>query len=125
MKSKLTTLFDFPDFITRPSSNTEDPNAPPTRISLIYILRGVVIDQHIIYFSKWEHYTNPYKRRLNWYKSDFSSKHEITTVEEGEVLTIARERGSDGITTVYVRDDVPEVLSEKILPPNYLRVCSL
>lgn len=121
MQNKLPTIFDFPDFITRPPPNTEDPNAPTTRISLIYVLRGVLIDQHLTYFSQWENYTNPYKRKLNWFKSDFSLKHEVTTVEEGEVLTIARERGSDGITTVYVRDDVPEVL-EKVLPPDYLRV---
>ena len=124
MQNKLTTIFDFPDFITRPPPNTEDPNAPSTRISLIYVLRGVLIDQHLTYFSQWEQYTNPYKRKLKWFKSDFSLKHEIATVEEGEVLTIARERGSDGITTVYVREDVPEVF-EEVLPPDYLRVCLL
>ena len=123
MQNKLTTLFDFPDYITR--SNGEDPTLQPTRISLNYILRGIIVDQHLTYFSQWEHYTNPYKRKLTWFKSDFSSsKPEITTVEQGEVLTMARERGSDGITTVYVREDVPEVI-DKVLPPDYLRVCQL
>lgn len=122
MQNKLPTLFDFPDYITR--ANVEDPTAPPIRISLNYILRGIIVDQHLTYFSRWECYTNPYKRKLIWFKSDFSSsKPEITTIEEGEVLTMARERGSDGITTVYVREDVPEVI-DKVLPPDYLRVCS-
>src|SRR5216110_1921362 len=85
MQNKLTTLFDFPDYITR--SNAEDPTLQPTRISLNYILRGIIVDQHLTYFSQWEHYTNPYKRKLTWFKSDFSSsKPEITTVEQGEVL---------------------------------------
>jgi hypothetical protein len=122
MQNKLLTLFDFPDYITRP--NVEDPTAPPIRISLNYILRGIIVDQHLTYFSQWEHYSDPYKRKLIWFKSDFSSsKPEITTIEEGEVLTMARERGSDGITTVYVREGIPEVI-DKVFPPDYLRVCS-
>ena len=122
MESTLANIFDFPDYITHPSS---DPSVPPTRISLVYILRGIIVDQQITFFSEWTHYTNPYKRKLQWYKSDFTtSKPEITHVEEGEVLTIARERGSsDGITTIYVRDDVPETI-DKVLPPDYLRVPS-
>jgi len=120
MENKLTTIFDFPDYITRP--NEQDPTLPATRISLIYNLRGVIVDQHLTFFSQWEHYTNPYKRKLKWFKSDFSSsKMEITTTDEAEVLTIARDRGSDGVTTVYVRDDIPEP-KEKVLPPDYLRV---
>ena len=117
----MATIFDFPDFITRPPEDPEDPIAPAIRISLIYVLRGIIIDQHLTYFSRWENYTNPYKQKLKWFKSDFSSKPEISTVDEGEVLTIARERGSYGITTVYVRDDVPEAL-EKVIAPEYLRV---
>ena len=120
MENALTDLFDFPDYITYRSS---DPSTPPTRISLLYLLRGVIVDQQITFFSEWTHFTNPYKRKLQWYKSDFStSKPEIQQIEEGEVLTIARERGSsDGVTTIYIRDDVPEII-EKVLPPDYLRV---
>ena len=123
MQNKLTTLFDYPDFVTHPPPYTDGSStASPTRISLCYSLRGIIVDQHLTYFSQWEHFTNPYKRKLIWFKSDFSlSKPEVTTVEQGDVLTIARERGSDGITTVYVRDDVPESF-EKVLPPEYLRV---
>jgi len=123
MENTLTNIFDFPDYITRPSP---DPSVPPTRVSLLYVLRGVIVDQQITFFSEWTHYSNPYKRKLQWYKSDFStSKPEITQIEEGEVLTIARERGSaDGVTTVYVRDHVPEVM-DKVLPPDYLRVFPL
>ena len=120
MENALTNIFDFPDYVMRPSS---DPSLPPTRISLLYLLRGVIVDQQITFFSEWTHYTNPYKRKLQWYKSDFStSKPEIQQIEEGEVLTIARERGSpDGVTTIYVRNDVLEVI-DKVLPPDYLRV---
>ena len=122
MENTLTNIWDFPDYITRPPS---DSSIPSTRISLVYVLRGVVVDQQLTFFSEWTNYANPYKRKLLWYKSDFStSKSEITQVEEGEVLTIARERGSDGVTTVYVRDDVPEII-EKVLPPDYLGVPSL
>lgn len=42
-------------------------------------------------------------------------------VDEGDVLTIARDRGSEGVSMVYVREDVPEVV-DKVLPPEYLRV---
>jgi hypothetical protein len=120
----LTNLFDFPDYITQPSS---DPSTPPTRISLVYLLRGVIVDQQITFFSEWTHLTNPYKRKLQWYKSDFStSKPEIQQIEEGEVLTIARERGSsDGVTTIYVRADIPKIqlrFIDNVLPPDYLRV---
>jgi len=120
MENALTNLFNFPDYITHPSS---DPSTPPARISLVYLLRGVIVDQQITFFSEWTHLTNPYKRKLQWYKSDFStSKPEIQQIEEGEVLTIARERGSsDGVTTIYIRDDLPEII-EKVLPPDYLRV---
>ena len=119
LEIKLPTLFEFPDSITRPSP--DDPSTQ-TKISVVYLLRGVIVDQHLTFFSQWEHYTNPYKRKLIWYKSDFSScKPEVTTIDEGEVLTIARDRGIDGIITVYVRDDVPEA-TEIVLPPEYLRV---
>jgi hypothetical protein len=90
-------------------------------MSLIYILRGVVVDPQLTYFSQWGPYTNPYKKKLGWFKSDFSDKPEITSVDEGEVLTIARDRGRQGVLLVYVREDVPEVVN-KVLPPEYLRV---
>jgi hypothetical protein len=38
-------------------------------------------------------------------------------------LTIARDRGRQGVLLVYVREDVPEV-TVKVLPPEYLRVLS-
>jgi hypothetical protein len=119
MENALTNLFDFPDYITHPSS---DPSTPPTRTSLLYLLRGVIVDQQIT-FSEWTHLTNPYKRKLQWYKSEFStSKPEIQQIEEGEVLTIGREQGSsNSVTTIYIRDDVPEII-EKVLPPDHLRV---
>jgi len=81
----------------------------------------VIVDQHLTFFSRWQHYSNPYKRKLEWYKSDFSTKLDLVGVDEGEVLTIARDRGSEGITTVYVHEDVTEAI-EKVLPPEYLRV---
>jgi hypothetical protein len=81
-----------------------------------------MVDQQLTFFSQWEHYANPYKRKLTWFKSDFTEvKPEIIPVEEGDVLTISRDRGSDGIMTVYVREDIPEMI-EKVLPPEYLRV---
>jgi hypothetical protein len=118
MKNKLSSLFDFPPYVTRPPDTPDDS---PTRISTVFILRGVIVDQHLTYFSRWQHYSNPYKRKLEWYKSDFATKLELVVVDEGEVLTISRDRGSDGITTVYVREDVPEII-DKVLPPEYLRV---
>lgn len=122
LEAKLLTLFEFHDFITRPSSEGQDATTTETRISVTYTLRGVVVDQYLTFFSQWEHYSNPYRRKLVWYKSDFSSsKPEIVAIEEGEVLTIARDRGSEGVITVYVRDDVPE-LTAKVLAPEYLRV---
>jgi hypothetical protein len=122
MEDKLATLFNFPDFITVPPSENHSADTPGRRVSLNYTLRGVILDQHLTYFSQWENYTNPYKRRLVWFKSDFStSKPEITIIEEGEVLTISRDRGKVGVITVYVRDDVPEAI-EKVLPPEYLQV---
>ena len=122
MERKLTTMFDFPDFITRTTPAEGDTPGKSVKISTVYLLRGVIVDQFITYFSKWEHYTNPYKRKLTWYKSEFASaKPDVVLVDEGEVLTIARDRGTEGVTTVYVRDDLPETL-EKVLPPEYLRV---
>jgi hypothetical protein len=122
MEDKMTRLFNFPEFITVPHTENQNTDAFGRRVSLNYILRGVVVDQHLTYFSQWEHYTNPYKRNLVWFKSDFSTpKPEITTIEEGEVLTISRDRGKAGVITVYVRDDVPEAI-DKVLPPEYLRV---
>jgi hypothetical protein len=118
MKNKLSGLFDFPPFLTHSA-----PDGSTTRISLVYQLRGVIVDQHLTFFSRWQHHSNPYKRKREWFKADFSSKLELVAVEEGEVLTIARDRGSDGVITVYVREDVPEVM-DKVLPPEYLRVSS-
>lgn len=118
MKQKMATIFDFEKSIV-PSVTENEQN--PSRIVFSYNLRGVVIDQHLTFFSEWEHYTNPYKRHLQWYKSDFSGKPEIVTVDVGEVLTMARERGGQGVLTVYVRDDVVEPV-ETVLPPEYLQV---
>ena len=118
VKKSLSQIFDFPPFITYPA---DTPDSPATQISLIYQLRGVVVDQHLTFFSRWQNYSNPYKRKLEWYKSDFSTKLELAVVDEGEVLTIARDRGSEGVTTVYVREDVSETM-DKVLPPEYLRV---
>jgi len=114
MEAKLQTLFKFPDSI--PPSSSED-----TPVTFAYTLRGIVIDQTLTFFSEWEHYTNPFQRTLKWYKSDFSSKHEVVAVDEGEVLTMGRERGNQGVLTIYVKDDVPETM-DKVLPPDYLRV---
>jgi hypothetical protein len=119
MKDQFSRLFDFPPFLTQTAAD-----GATTRTSLVYQLRGVIVDQHLTFFSRWQHYSNPYKRKLEWFKADFSSKLELVGIDEGEVLTIARDRGSDGILTVYVREDVPEVLTEKVLPPDYLRVSS-
>lgn len=122
MEDKTAELFKFPDFLIVPSTGNQNTNTLGRRVSLNYILRGVIVDQHLTYFSQWENYTNPYKRNLVWFKSDFSTPiPEIVTVEEGEVLTISRDRGKVGVITVYVRDDVPEVI-EKVSPPDYLRV---
>ena len=122
MERQLTTLFNFPSTISRRSSlDREDTTPLPPPISLVYTLRGVIIDHHLTFFSQWEHYSNPYTRKLAWFKADFTSNPEITSVEEGEVLTIARERGDSGIITVYVKDDVTELV-KKALPPDYLRV---
>jgi hypothetical protein len=118
MKDQLSRLFDFSPFLTQSAAD-----GATTRTSLIYQLRGVIVDQHLTFFSRWQHYTNPYKRKLEWFKADFSSKLELVGIDEGDVLTIARDRGSDGVLTVYVREDVPEVM-EKVLPPEYLRVSS-
>src|SRR5271170_7644023 len=117
MERKLTTMFELPDFVTRTTA-AEGENPPETTsISTVYLLRGVLVDQVITYFSQWEHYTNPYKKKLTWYKCEFSSsKPEVVVVDEGEVLTISRDRGIEGVITVYVRDDLPEVV-EKVLPP--------
>lgn len=79
------------------------------------------MDQNLTFFSQWENYTNPYTRKLSWFKSDFSDKPEICPVDESDVLTVARDRGLNGVLTVYVKDDVPEVM-DKVLPPDYLRV---
>ena len=118
MKGQLSRLFNFPPFLTHSA-----PDGSSTRTCLVYQLRGVIVDQHLTFFSRWQHYTNPYKRKLEWFKADFSSKLELVEVEEGEVLTIARDRGSDGVLTVYVREDIPEVMDE-VLTPEYLRVSS-
>jgi hypothetical protein len=114
MEAKLQTLFKFPDSIPR-SSSEDSP------ITFAYTLRGIVIDQNLTFFSEWEHYTNPFQRTLKWYKSDFSSKHEVVSVDQGEVLTIARERGNQGVLTIYIKDDVPEAM-DRVLPPEYLQV---
>ena len=119
MEEKLSTLFNYPD--TMPGPASEDPEAPTTPITFAYTLRGIIIDQHLTFFSQWENFPNPYKRTLNWYKSDFSSTHEITPIDQGEVLTMGRERGNHGIVTIYVKNDVLEPM-EKVLPPEYLRV---
>ena len=116
---------DFPTSTTRqsPEQATEGSTLPRT-ISLMYTLRGVIVDQNLTFFSQWENYTNPYIRKLSWFKLDFSNKPKICSVDESDVLTIARDRGSNGVLTVYVKDDVPEVM-DKVLPPDYLRVISL
>jgi hypothetical protein len=116
MEEKLSTLFNFPNSLPRSS---DDHNGAPKVFT--YTLRGIIIDPNLTYFSSWEHYTNPFLRALKWYKSDFSSKPEVAAVDQGEVLTMARERGQSGVITVYVRDDVPET-QEKVLPPEYIRV---
>ena len=124
MKEKLNSIMEFPTSTTRPLPQQADTEPAQNRtISLVYTLRGVVVDQHLTFFSEWENYTNPYKRKLSWFKSDFSNRSEICPVDESDVLTIARDRGSNGVLTVYVKDDVPEVL-DKVLPPDYLRVIS-
>ena len=125
MQEKLTSIMDFPTSTTRqsPEQATEGSTLPRT-ISLMYTLRGVIVDQNLTFFSQWENYTNPYIRKLSWFKLDFSNKPKICSVDESDVLTIARDRGSNGVLTVYVKDDVPEVM-DKVLPPDYLRVISL
>src|SRR6202035_5712125 len=113
MENKLSELMDFPTSITRPVSSDQDSSSSSTTtMSLIYILRGVVVDPQLTYFSQWGPYTHPYKKKLGWFKSDFSDKPEITSVDEGEVLTIARDRGRQGVLLVYVREDVPEVVNK-------------
>lgn len=114
-------MMDFPSSITKPSSADTQDSQAITSVSLVYDLRGVIIDNNLFYFTQWEHITNPYKRKLAWYKAEFNGTPDITSVEEGEVLTVARDRGSQGVLTIYLRDDVPENI-EKVLPPDYLRV---
>ena len=118
---QLQTLMDFPTYITR--AVPSEPQEPPSteKVSLVYDLRGVIIDNKLYFFSRWEHITNPYKRKLTWYKADFSKSPDVGPVEEGEVLSLARNYGPQGISTVYVRDELPEII-EKVLPPDYLRV---
>lgn len=122
MQEKLSSIMEFPTSVTRqlPDQSVEGSGQSKT-ISLVYTLRGVVVDQYLTFFSQWEHYTNPYTRKLCWFKSDFSQTPDISPVEESDVLTIARDRGSNGVLTVYVKDDVPEVM-DRVLPPEYLRV---
>ena len=122
MQATLSSVMEFPTSVTRQlPEQTAEGSSQSRTISLMYTLRGVVVDQHLTFFSQWENYTNPYKRKLSWFKSDFSGKPEIGPVEESDVLTIARDRGSNGVLTVYVKDDVPEVM-DRVLPPEYLRV---
>jgi len=119
------TMFDFPDSITRTRPAEGNNPATSVRISTVYLLRGVIVDQIITFFSQWEHFSNPYKKKLIWFKSEFTSgKPDVVVVDEGEVLTIARDRGLEGVITVYVREDLPET-AEKVLPPMYLRVMPL
>jgi len=123
MEERLRTMMDFPTSITRQTPVEGASTSISTTISLVYDLRGVVVDNNLFYFSQWEHITNPYKRKLRWYKADFSGIPDITSVDEGDVLSVARDRGSQGVLTIYIRDDVPENV-EKVLPPDYLRVAS-
>lgn len=81
------------------------------------------MDQCLTFFSIWEPFTNPYKKKLLWFRCNISNQIEVTLVEEGDVLTIARDRGRSGILTVYAREDVSEVV-DKVLPPDYLSVSS-
>jgi hypothetical protein len=124
MEQKLSELMDFPDTITRPITSDNETESPETKtISLTYILRGIVVDQSLTFFSIWEPFTNPYKKKLFWFKCDVANRISVTLVEEGEVLTIARDRGREGVLTVYVREDVPEAM-DKVSAPDYLRVFS-
>ena len=120
MEAKLSSLFVFPEHVYKVS---HDPTSPRTRISTTYILRGVMVDSQLTFFSQWTRSPNPYKQILTWYKADFSPRGypEIGEVEESEVLSVARDRGRDGVMTVYVRDDVPQDL-DKVFAPEYLRV---
>jgi hypothetical protein len=122
MDQKLSTIMEFPDTVTRTEPPINESSPPQTyTISLVYTLRGVILENNLFYLSQWENPTNPYKRRFVWYKCDFTSSPEIAPVEQGEVLTVARDRGPNGILTVYVRNDVRENI-EKVSPPEYLRV---
>lgn len=124
MHETLSSIMEFPSSVTRQSiDQSAEGSSQSETISLVYTLRGVVVDQYLTFFSQWENYTNPYKRKLCWFKSDFSRKPNISPVEESDVLTIARDRGLNGVLTVYVKDDVPEV--DRVLPPEYLRVSPL
>jgi hypothetical protein len=124
MEQKLLELMDFPDTITRPIKSDNDAESSETKtISLTYVLRGIVVDETLTFFSIWQPFTNPYKKKLSWFKLDLATRVSVTSVEEGEVLTIARDRGREGVLTVYVREDVPEV-TDKVSAPDYLRVFS-
>jgi hypothetical protein len=120
MADRLRTIMDFPTSTTK-TVVTEGQTPQTVSMSLVYDLRGLIIDKGLFYFSQWEHITNPYKRRLAWYRVVSIEAPDICRVAEDEVLTSARDRGQNGVLTVYLRDDVPENI-ERVLPPDYIRV---